>query len=240
MAQRVPFVVAELGPDVDPFVLHLYAALAEKERAMISRRTKDALRAAKARGVVLGNPWGVEGGGGRARPRPMKSMLYFRPRRPESSLEGARLWSFSKRSRRSSSATRATTPMPVRLRRDDRLDAALFEVIGEKNRSITTARAAKHRNLIERCVNAVKQFRRIAMRYEKTARAFLSMLCIGAARLGSKPSTRPNQPLFLRIGTAHSDAQGVVRNGSRAVKTGRSSTVGRVTTTMLPPNPRSG
>ena len=56
MAQRVPFVVAELGPEVDPFVLHLYAALAEKERAMISRRTKDALRAAKARGVVLGNP----------------------------------------------------------------------------------------------------------------------------------------------------------------------------------------
>jgi DNA invertase Pin-like site-specific DNA recombinase len=36
--------------------MHLYAALAEKERAMISRRTKDALRAAKARGVVLGNP----------------------------------------------------------------------------------------------------------------------------------------------------------------------------------------
>ncbi len=56
MAQRVPFVVAELGPEVDPFVLHLYAALAEKERAMISRRTKEALRAAKARGVVLGNP----------------------------------------------------------------------------------------------------------------------------------------------------------------------------------------
>jgi DNA invertase Pin-like site-specific DNA recombinase len=56
MAQRVQFVVAELGPDVDPFVLHLYAALAEKERTMISRRTKDALRAAKARGVVLGNP----------------------------------------------------------------------------------------------------------------------------------------------------------------------------------------
>ena len=56
MAQRVPFVVAELGPDVDPFVLHLYAALAEKERAMISQRTKAALQAAKARGVRLGNP----------------------------------------------------------------------------------------------------------------------------------------------------------------------------------------
>src|SRR5947199_2434742 len=55
MAQRVPFVVAELGPDVDPFMLHVYAALAEKERAMISARTKDALAAAKARGVRLGN-----------------------------------------------------------------------------------------------------------------------------------------------------------------------------------------
>jgi DNA invertase Pin-like site-specific DNA recombinase len=28
MAHRVPFVVAELGADVDPFVLHLFAALA--------------------------------------------------------------------------------------------------------------------------------------------------------------------------------------------------------------------
>ena len=56
MAQRVPFVVAELGPDVDPFILHLFAALAEKERAMIATRTKAALAAAKARGVVLGGP----------------------------------------------------------------------------------------------------------------------------------------------------------------------------------------
>jgi DNA invertase Pin-like site-specific DNA recombinase len=56
MAHRVRFIVAELGPDVDPFVLHLYAALAEKERAMISERTRRALAAAKARGVTLGGP----------------------------------------------------------------------------------------------------------------------------------------------------------------------------------------
>jgi DNA invertase Pin-like site-specific DNA recombinase len=56
MAHRVPFVVAELGPDVDPFILHLFAALAEKERALISTRTKAALAAAKARGIVLGGP----------------------------------------------------------------------------------------------------------------------------------------------------------------------------------------
>jgi DNA invertase Pin-like site-specific DNA recombinase len=52
----LPFVVSELGPDVDPFVLHLYVALAEKERALIAGRTKSALAAAKAKGVKLGNP----------------------------------------------------------------------------------------------------------------------------------------------------------------------------------------
>jgi DNA invertase Pin-like site-specific DNA recombinase len=56
MAHRVPFLVAELGADADPFMLHLFAALAEKERALISQRTKAALAAAKARGQTLGNP----------------------------------------------------------------------------------------------------------------------------------------------------------------------------------------
>src|SRR4030088_430128 len=56
MAQRVPFIVAELGRDADPFMLHLYAALAEKERRLISARTTAALQAKKANGAKLGNP----------------------------------------------------------------------------------------------------------------------------------------------------------------------------------------
>jgi hypothetical protein len=56
MAQRVPFIVTELGRDADPFMLHLYAALAEKERRLISERTKAALAARKAQGGQLGNP----------------------------------------------------------------------------------------------------------------------------------------------------------------------------------------
>jgi DNA invertase Pin-like site-specific DNA recombinase len=54
MAHRTPFIVAELGADADPFMLHLYAALAEKERRLISQRTKDALAVRKAQGVKLG------------------------------------------------------------------------------------------------------------------------------------------------------------------------------------------
>ncbi len=56
MAQRAPFVVAELGAGVDPFMLHIYAALAEKERRMISERTRAALTARKRQGARLGNP----------------------------------------------------------------------------------------------------------------------------------------------------------------------------------------
>ncbi|RLP22151.1 recombinase family protein [Mesorhizobium sp. YM1C-6-2] len=55
MTRRVPFIVTELGADADPFMLHLYAALAEKERRLISERTRAALAARKATGATLGN-----------------------------------------------------------------------------------------------------------------------------------------------------------------------------------------
>ena len=62
MSHKTPFIVAELGADADPFMLHLYAALAEKERRLISQRTRDALAAKKAQGVKLGglNAKGVQ------------------------------------------------------------------------------------------------------------------------------------------------------------------------------------
>jgi DNA invertase Pin-like site-specific DNA recombinase len=41
-------------PQADKFQLHIYAALAEQERDFISARTKAALKAAKARGIMLG------------------------------------------------------------------------------------------------------------------------------------------------------------------------------------------
>jgi Resolvase, N terminal domain len=43
MVHRVAFVVAELGPNVDPFMLHIYAACAEQERRKIAERTRQAL-----------------------------------------------------------------------------------------------------------------------------------------------------------------------------------------------------
>jgi DNA invertase Pin-like site-specific DNA recombinase len=63
MVQRVPFIVAELGRDADPFMLHLYAALAEKERRLIAERTKAALAAKKAAGTRLGNPHNLDQAG---------------------------------------------------------------------------------------------------------------------------------------------------------------------------------
>jgi DNA invertase Pin-like site-specific DNA recombinase len=56
MSKRVPFIVGTLGPNVDPFMLHIYAAMAQEERRIISQRTREALALAKMRGVRLGRP----------------------------------------------------------------------------------------------------------------------------------------------------------------------------------------
>jgi DNA invertase Pin-like site-specific DNA recombinase len=54
MEQGVDFVCCDM-PSATPFMLHVYAAVAEEERRMIAIRTKAGLAAAKARGVILGN-----------------------------------------------------------------------------------------------------------------------------------------------------------------------------------------
>jgi DNA invertase Pin-like site-specific DNA recombinase len=51
MDKRMPVIVTDLGADADPFMLHLYAALARKERALIAERTKAALATKKAQGA---------------------------------------------------------------------------------------------------------------------------------------------------------------------------------------------
>jgi DNA invertase Pin-like site-specific DNA recombinase len=53
-------------PNADSFMLHIYAAIAEKERKFISERTKAALAQAKLRGVKLGGLRGNSLEGARA------------------------------------------------------------------------------------------------------------------------------------------------------------------------------
>lgn len=53
MDKGVGLVVADM-PHATDFQLHIFAALAQEERRMISERTRAALREAKRRGVVLG------------------------------------------------------------------------------------------------------------------------------------------------------------------------------------------
>jgi DNA invertase Pin-like site-specific DNA recombinase len=53
METKVKFVACDM-PEATPFMLHIYAAVAEQEARAISVRTKVALQAAKQRGVRLG------------------------------------------------------------------------------------------------------------------------------------------------------------------------------------------
>lgn len=54
MEQGIGLVCAEM-PNASDFQLHIFAALAQEERRLISERTKAALAEAKRRGVVLGS-----------------------------------------------------------------------------------------------------------------------------------------------------------------------------------------
>ena len=48
-----------------------------------------------------------------------------------------------------------------------------------------TAQNQKQRNLVERFINKIKRFRRVATRYDKTARNFLSFIHVAAIMTGS-------------------------------------------------------
>lgn len=53
MESRVEFLACD-NPHANRLMVHMLAAFAEHEREMISQRTKDGLKAAKARGTILG------------------------------------------------------------------------------------------------------------------------------------------------------------------------------------------
>jgi len=55
MKTSVEFIACDF-PDANKLTIHILSAMAEYERELISKRVKDALRAAKARGKKLGNP----------------------------------------------------------------------------------------------------------------------------------------------------------------------------------------
>jgi DNA invertase Pin-like site-specific DNA recombinase len=76
MMHKTPFIVADLGADADPFMLHIYAAFAEKERRLTSQRTKDALAVRKAQNKPQG---GLRANGIKARDEAVARAEALRP-----------------------------------------------------------------------------------------------------------------------------------------------------------------
>jgi DNA invertase Pin-like site-specific DNA recombinase len=55
MDNQISFVCCDM-PEANEFTIHIFAALAQQERKMISHRTKAALEAKRAQGTKLGSP----------------------------------------------------------------------------------------------------------------------------------------------------------------------------------------
>jgi DNA invertase Pin-like site-specific DNA recombinase len=66
MESGVEFIAVDM-PEANRLTIHILAAVAEHEREMISKRTKEALQAAKARGTILGSPDPKKGAAVRSR-----------------------------------------------------------------------------------------------------------------------------------------------------------------------------
>lgn len=60
MNSKIVFKCCDM-PEADSFTIHIFAALAQREREMISSRTKSALKALKDRGIKLGSPNNSDG-----------------------------------------------------------------------------------------------------------------------------------------------------------------------------------
>ena len=88
MESGVEFVAADM-PTVNRLTIHILAAVAEEEARMISARTKAALAAAKARGVVLG---GRREGAGDLRPYAKQGNAASAAARAAKARCGRRTW----------------------------------------------------------------------------------------------------------------------------------------------------
>lgn len=65
----------------------------------------------------------------------------------------------------------------------------------EKHRGKFDKMLYRQRNRVERCFNRLKQFRRIATRYEKKAENYLAMLAQLPSSCGCSFKTRPSTPV---------------------------------------------
>ncbi len=76
-------------------------------------------------------------------------------------------------------------PHVIPERRDQRRQRLAKGAAGGRPPHFDRAAYAR-RNVVERCINRLKQFRRVATRYDKTARNYLAMVHIGCIRIWAR------------------------------------------------------
>jgi transposase len=87
------------------------------------------------------------------------------------------------------------------------------EKLTSAGRSVLDSNACRNRNVVERCFGRLKEYRRIATRYDKTARNYLAMVKLGCIRLFYQRLCNKGHSLVSKVNNAAMERKILVPDG---------------------------